>query len=144
MRNKRGRVARGLSRLLAIGFLLVSLGVGGFSLLFNLASSDVVAASRAAEFGPGTWLSRSDAWQWDAISALGLSGAAVAAFVASACFRARRRVAAAWGASWVPISGALLAMVWHASPHTGAGLRTWQLASAALLVGAITSVPAER
>jgi hypothetical protein len=137
-------VAPGLSRLLAIGFLLVSIGVGLFSCFFNLFSADVVGASRASEFGPGTWLSRSDAWQWDAISALGLAGAVVAAFVALACFHGRRGEAAVWGATWVPISGALLALVWHASPNTGTGLLIWQLIGGGFLIGAIASVASER
>jgi hypothetical protein len=133
--------ARG-SRVPAVGALLVSIGVAFFSGWINLVSSDVVGGSAADD--PGSWLHRHDAWQWDAITALGVAGALMAALVVSACFGARRRAAVSGAVGWALVTAALLGLVWHASSNTGAGLVRWELFGAALLAAALVRISAER
>jgi hypothetical protein len=120
-----------MRRLAAVGFVGLSAGVGVFACIFTLFAADVVAASAAAAAGSGSWLSHYDAWQWNAVAALGLAGALVSVLTV----RARSRDAAITATiAWVVIEGVLVALVWHASSNTGATLVVWQLAGAALLV----------
>jgi hypothetical protein len=133
-----------VSRLLAVAALLVSVGIGVFSGAFNLRAVDVVAASRESAAGPGSWIGRPDEWQWDAITALGLAGALVAAYVVSACFHARRGPAIAAALAWALSAAGLSSFVWHASPNTGADLVLWQLLGGAALVAAVASIPTKR
>ena len=141
MRFRRRRHA---SRVSAVAFLLVSVGVGVFSGVFNLLAVDVVAGSRITGARPGSWIGQPDKWHWDAIAALGVAGALAAAYIVSACIHARRVPALAVAAAWAISEGALLRLVWHASPNTGEDLVLWQLAGAALLVAAVAMIPAER
>jgi hypothetical protein len=135
---------RRAARLPAVGFLVLSLGVAAFAAVFSLFSNDVVAESAISAAGPGSWLGRPGAWQWDAITALGLAGALAAAFVTVSCFRARRRRAVAGAAIWALAAATLSALVWHASSNTGSDLVLWQLAGAVLLAIALAGTPTER
>jgi hypothetical protein len=134
---------RRAARLPALGILVLSIGVAAFAAVFGLFPEDVVAESDIAAAGPGSWLSRPGAWQWDALTALGLAGALAAAFVAVSCFRAQRHRAVAGGAIWALASTALAALVWHASSNTGSDLVLWQLAGAVLLIVALAATPTQ-
>lgn len=138
------RTRHGASRVAAVAFLLVSVGIGVFSGVFNLFAVDVVGSSWSAAAGPGSWIGQSDQWQWDAITALGLAGAVVAAYVLSACIHGRRVSAFAAAAAWAIVEGGLVRLVWHASPNSGGDLVLWQLAGAAVLVAAVALIPDER
>jgi hypothetical protein len=135
---------RRAARLPAIGFVVLSTGVAAFAAVFGLFPEDVVAESDLSAAGPASWLSRPRAWQWDAVTALGLAGALAAAFVALSCFRAQRHRAVAGGAIWALASTTLAALVWHASSNTGSDLVLWQLAGAVLLVTALAGTPTQR
>ena len=132
------------SRVAAVAFLLVSVGVGVFCGVFSLFAVDVVADSRIATAGPGSWIGQPDEWQWVAIVALGLAGALAAAYIASACIHGRRFPAFAGAAAWAIVEGGLLRLVWHASLNSGGALLLGQLAGAAVLVPAVALIPAER
>jgi hypothetical protein len=132
------------SRLSAVAFLLGSGGIAVFSGVLNLFAVDVVAASHIAAAGPESWIGQPDAWQWDAITALGLAGALAAACITTACIHARRGAALAMAPAWAVIEGGLLWLVWQASSNTAGDLLLWQLAAAALLVAAVAMTPAER
>jgi len=112
--------------------------------VFNLFAVDVVADSRIAAADPGSWMDHPDRWQWDAITALGLGGALAAAYIVSACIRARRSLAFAGAAAWAIIECGLLRFVWHPSSNTAGDLLIWQLGGAALLVAVVAMIPNER
>jgi hypothetical protein len=135
------RMRRVLRRLAAVTFLLIAAGTGVFSVAFKVFAVDVVALSRIDDAGAGSWVGRPAAWQWDAVAGLGLAGALVAASVVAMCVRGLRRGGFAAAAAWLLIEGALLALVSHASPNSGADLVLWQLGGAALVVAALGPRP---
>jgi hypothetical protein len=109
---------------------------------FRLFAADVVAASRAAQAGPESWVSEFGAWQWDAITALGLAGVLLAAFTVAAAWRAHRRAALAGAVAWGAGAVALTGLVRHASPNSGGVLALWQLAAAGLLLAVVARLRA--
>jgi hypothetical protein len=127
----------------AVGFLLISLGISAYAGLLNLFAVDAVAESRISASGPESWLGRPGAWQWDAMTALGVAAALLAGYMAAELLRRGRLRFFYPPAGWALCEAALVWFVWHASPNSGGVLALWQLAGAALLLAAAAGSPAE-
>jgi hypothetical protein len=111
--------------------------------LLNLFAVDAVAQSRISASGPESWLGRPGAWQWDAITALGVAAALLAGYMVAELLRRSRLRSVNAPAGWALVEVVLLGLVWHASPNSGGVLVLWQFAGAALLLAAAASSPAE-
>jgi hypothetical protein len=127
----------------AVGFLLISLGISAYAGLLNLFAVDAVAESRIAASGPESWLGRPGAWQWDAITALGVAAALLAGYMVAELLRRSRVRSVNAPAGWALAEVVLLGLVWRASPNSGGVLVLWQFAGAALLLAAAASSTAE-
>jgi hypothetical protein len=126
-----------MRRLAAVGFVVLAVGIALFACVFHLFAADVVAASRASELGPDSWVGDFEAWQWDAITTLGLVGVVLAGLSVVAVRRGQRSAALAGAAGWMVVAIALTGLVRHASANSGATLAVWQVATAGLLVAVV-------
>jgi hypothetical protein len=127
-----------------LALLTVSIAIAVFSVVLNVLSVDVVAASQIAAAGPESWIGRPGAQGWDVITSLGFAGALAAACVTLASVRALRPLAFAAAAAWTIVEAGMLLMVWHASSNTAGGLLIWQLVGTALLAVAMVMVSTAR